>query len=102
MSRGPNHHQLHNERHRLIAQGLRAGDGFEQSARCAARYLRAKYGFVAIKDTEKFFICEIGLERAAPTLSDTRNCPPTPPPTPQSDSTDSLDRMTFDALEYSA
>lgn len=92
--------RMHNERHRLIAQGLRAGDGFEQSARCAARYLRAKYGFVAIRDTERFFICEIGLERTFPAASDTRRLP-VPTPTPQTDSTNSLERLTFDALESS-
>lgn len=59
----PTYQQLHNERHKHLAAGLRAGEGFEQSALCAARFMRAKYGFVPIRDEEGFFICEIGLRR---------------------------------------
>lgn len=58
--------ELHNVRHRHVSQGLKAGWGFEKSARCAAEYMRARYGYVPITDQEGFYLVEIGLTPTTP------------------------------------
>ncbi len=76
-ARQPTGTELHNVRHRHVSQGLKAGWGFEKSARCAAEYMRARYGYVPITDQEGFYLVEIGLTpRPPPPPMSPRNPPP--------------------------